>query len=316
MNDPSQNQVRYVEINAEEEGQRLDNYLLRVLKGVPKSHIYRIVRSGEVRINMKRSQPATRLHAGDIVRIPPIRISEEKHISVGPRLAERLLESIIYEDEQLIVVNKPAGIAVHGGSGVSLGVIEALRKLRPDLTYLELVHRLDKETSGCLLLAKRRSMLRAIQALFEARTIQKTYWALLMHPWQGKPAVVVDAALEKNILKSGERIVKTSDTGKASRTSFKLLENYDDACWVEAKPKTGRTHQIRVHSAYLGHPIVGDEKYGSSKEMNGVSNIKQRLYLHARAIQFTIDGREYQFQAELDEVFIQTRGMLRHEKAI
>ncbi|MDP3705916.1 MAG: RluA family pseudouridine synthase [Legionellaceae bacterium] len=316
MNDVSQNGVRYVEITPEEEGQRLDNYLLRVLKGVPKSHIYRVVRSGEVRINMKRAQPSSRLFSGDKIRIPPIRTSQEKNITVGARLAERLTDSIIYEDDQLLVVNKPVGIAVHGGSGVSLGVIEALRKLRTDLTYLELVHRLDKETSGCLLIAKKRSMLRAIQALLEARTIQKTYWALLMHRWEGKPSTVVDVALEKNTLKSGERMVIVSEAGKASKTSFKLLENYQHACWVEANPKTGRTHQIRVHSAYLGHPIVGDPKYGNNTVIEGLESMKHRLYLHAREIQFNLNGRDYVFQAELDETFETTRGMLRHEKAI
>lgn len=316
MNDVSQNSVRYLEITPEEEGQRLDNYLLRVLKGVPKSHIYRVVRSGEVRINMKRAQPSSRVFPGDLIRIPPIRTSQEKNISVGARLAERLTESIIYEDDQLLVLNKPVGIAVHGGSGVSLGVIEALRKLRTDLSYLELVHRLDKETSGCLLIAKKRSMLRAIQALLEARTIQKTYWALLEHRWEGKPSAVVDVALEKNTLKSGERMVKVSETGKASKTSFKLLENYEHACWVEANPKTGRTHQIRVHSAYLGHPIVGDPKYGNNTVIEGLELMKHRLYLHAREIQFTLNGRDYLFQAELDDAFEKTRGMLRHEKAI
>ena len=151
------NEVHYTEINAEEDGQRLDNYLMRILKGVPKSHIYRIIRGGEVRINKKRAQACSRLCEGDRIRIPPVRTAQEKEVHVGPRLAERLVESIIYEDNHLLVVNKPAGIAVHGGSGLSLGIIEALRKTRTDLPYLELVHRLDKDTSGCLLLAKKRS---------------------------------------------------------------------------------------------------------------------------------------------------------------
>nr|WP_019216287.1 pseudouridine synthase [Legionella tunisiensis] len=178
--------VRYTEISAEEEGQRLDNYLMRILKGVPKSHIYRIIRAGEVRINKKRAQASSRLMQGDSVRIPPVRISQGKDVFVGEKLEQRLQESILFEDNSLLVINKPAGIAVHGGSGLSLGVIEALRKMRDDLSYLELVHRLDKETSGCLLLAKKRSMLRAIQALLEAREVQKTYWALLSNSWQGK----------------------------------------------------------------------------------------------------------------------------------
>lgn len=316
MNDVSKNNVLYLEIASEEEGQRLDNYLLRVLKGVPKSHIYRIVRSGEVRINMKRVQPSSRLHCGDIVRVPPIRTSQEKHITVSVGLADSLLKRIIHEDDALIVINKPVGMAVHGGSGVSLGVIEALRKVRTDLSYLELVHRLDKETSGCLLIAKKRSMLRAIQALLEERTVQKTYWALLAHPWEGKSSTVVDAPLVKNILSSGERIVKVCETGKASKTSFKLLENYNEACWVEACPRTGRTHQIRVHSAYLGHPIVGDSKYGNNNGNSSLKSIAHRLYLHARSIQFTLNDKDYFFQAELDDTFEKARSKLRHEKAL
>ena len=302
--------VRYIEINAEEDGQRLDNYLMRILKGVPKSHVYRIIRGGEVRINKKRAQPSSRLCVGDMIRVPPVRISQDKEVHVGDRLAQRLHESIIYEDDRLLVINKPAGIAVHGGSGLSLGVIEALRKMRTDLHYLELVHRLDKETSGCLLLAKKRSVLRSIQALLESREVNKTYWALVCHPWQGKKTVTVDVALEKNTMKSGERVVRVTATGKASQTHFKLLENYLHACWVEASPKTGRTHQIRVHSAYLGHPIVGDQKYGGDVLIDGL-DVKQRLYLHARAIQFTLDGKNHVFQAELEDRFAQTLKELR-----
>lgn len=303
--------VRYNEISAEEDGQRLDNYLMRILKGVPKSHVYRIIRGGEVRINKKRAQPSSRLCIGDSIRIPPIRTSPEKEVYVGPRLSQRLLDSIMYEDDYLLVVNKPAGIAVHGGSGLSLGVIEALRKNRSDLSYLELVHRLDKDTSGCLLLAKKRSMLRSIQALLEARSVTKTYWALLCHPWEGKKLVMVDVALEKNTLKSGERIVRVSGAGKSSQTSFKLLENYQQSCWVEASPKTGRTHQIRVHGEYLKHPIVGDQKYGGDLLLEGIDAKKTRLYLHARAIQFNLNDKTYLFQADLDERFADTLNQLR-----
>lgn len=304
--------VRYVEISAEEDGQRLDNYLIRVLKGVPKSHVYRIIRGGEVRINKKRAQPSSRLYKGDLVRIPPVRTAQDKAVHVGTRLAERLLESILYEDDQLLVVNKPAGIAVHGGSGLSLGVIEALRKMRTDLSYLELVHRLDKDTSGCLLIAKKRSMLRSVQALLESRLVNKTYWALLCHPWQGKKIINVDAALEKNTLKSGERVVRVNDEGKISQTCFRLLENFSETSLVEACPKTGRTHQIRVHSAYIGHPIVGDEKYGGDISLNDLATVKQRLYLHARAIQFNLNGKNHEFQADLDERFTTTLEKLRN----
>ncbi|WED42316.1 RluA family pseudouridine synthase [Legionella cardiaca] len=303
--------VRYTEISAEEEGQRLDNYLVRILKGVPKSHIYRIIRAGEVRVNKKRAQASLRLSTGDSVRIPPVRISQDKEIFVGSKLELQLQNSILFEDSSLLVINKPAGIAVHGGSGLSLGVIEALRKTRTDLTYLELVHRLDKETSGCLLLAKKRSMLRAIQALLEERQVHKTYWALLSHSWEGKKTILVDMPLDKNILKSGERIVTVNSEGKPSQTLFKLLENYQQTCLVEASPKTGRTHQIRVHSAYLGHAIVGDEKYGKSEKLAGLETIKPRLYLHARAIQFNLNGKNHLFEANLDEKFTETLKRLR-----
>ena len=250
-----------------------------------------------------------------MVRIPPIRTSEAKEVFVGDAMAKRLKDCIIFEDDHFLVINKPAGIAVHGGSGVSLGVIEALRKTRPDLAYIELIHRLDRDTSGCLLLAKKRSTLRAMHALLEARQVQKTYWALLTHRWEGKKLVVVRAALEKNILKSGERVVTVKEEGKASETAFKLLENYQEACWVEASPKTGRTHQIRVHSAHLGHVIVGDEKYGALADgVEGIDN--RRLYLHARAIQFELNGTKHCFQANADDSFSNTLKQLRARSAL
>lgn len=312
------NDVYYVEITAEEDGQRLDNYLLRILKGVPRSHVYRIIRGGEVRVNKKRAKVSSRLCCGDMVRVPPVRTAQTKDVHVGAQLTQRLDECVIFEDDQLLVVNKPAGIAVHGGSGLSLGMIEALRKTRTDLHYLELAHRLDKDTSGCLVLAKKRSMLRSLQALLEAREVIKTYWALLLNPWEGKKSVIVDAPLEKNTLKSGERFVAVTPQGKASETRFKLLENYQETCWVEACPKTGRTHQIRVHSVCLGHPIVGDQKYGKEVPIIGLNATNQRLYLHARSIQFNLNGKELVFHANLDDKFANTlkelRSHVQHEK--
>ncbi len=295
--------VYYQEITEEETGQRLDNYLIRILKGVPKSHIYRMIRGGEVRVNKKRAKPLTRLTAGDSVRIPPVRTSEVREVHVGARLEEHLQSCIIHEDNQLMVLNKPAGIAVHGGSGLSLGLIEALRKIRPELAYLELVHRLDKETSGCLLLAKKRSMLRAIHALLESRQVEKIYWALLSSSWDNKEKLIVSAPLEKNILQSGERLVRVSESGKASETAFRLIENYEQACWVEAKPKTGRTHQIRVHAAHINHPVLGDGRYDKQNIISTLKGIHSRLYLHARAIRFTLDGKLYAFEADVDEKF-------------
>lgn len=291
--------VQYLEIKEDEQGQRLDNFLMRILKGVPKSHIYRLIRSGEVRINKGRAKPKSRLMPGDLVRIPPVRVSEAKNIQVNDFLNEKLLKSIIYEDEKFLVINKPAGIAVHGGSGLSLGIIEAFRKIRTDLKYLELVHRLDKETSGCLLLAKKRSVLREVQALFNARRIKKIYWTILLNKWQGSKQKVVDIALEKNILKSGERVVKANEQGKSSQTTFRLITNFKHACFVEAYPKTGRTHQIRVHSAFIDHPVVGDKKYGKDVKLLN----KKRLYLHARKISFKLGEKEYCFEAKLDDIF-------------
>ncbi|KTD64512.1 RluA family pseudouridine synthase [Legionella spiritensis] len=313
------NEVTYAEIRDDDAGQRLDNFLMRKLKGVPRSHIYRIIRGGEVRVNKKRAAASTRLLAGDRVRIPPIRTAAMKTVHVGEKLEGRLKESILFEDSSLLVINKPAGIAVHGGSGLSLGVIEALRKTRTDLTYLELIHRLDRDTSGCLLLAKKRSVLRAVQALLEAREVKKIYWALLLNPWSGKKTRLVDVPLEKNTLKSGERIVEVGEGGKASQTHFKLLENYRDACWVEAFPKTGRTHQIRVHSAYLRHPILGDKKYGATDRSGELELNKTRLYLHARSIQFTLNGKTHLYEAEPDRRFsdaieqLRARSFLSHE---
>ncbi len=310
MQNDAQHEVRYMTITLEEDGQRIDNYLLRILKGVPKSHVYRIVRSGEVRINSRRVKPSDRVTTGDAIRIPPIRSTQTKVVDPSAGLSAFLLENIIYEDERLLVLAKPVGLAVHGGSGLSLGVIEAMRQIRPDLAYLELVHRLDKETSGCLLLAKKRSMLRAIQALLETREVHKTYWALLSGTWYGPKDRTIDLPLLKSIMQSGERIVVTASTGKPSQTHFKVLENYPDACWVEATPKTGRTHQIRVHAAQMGHPILGDQKYGKVTSLPDLKGLKSRMYLHARAIQFTLNGQTYHFEAELDTTFTQALARL------
>lgn len=297
--------VHYKTVVSEEEGQRLDNYLMRVLKGVPRTRIYRIIRGGEVRVNKKRAKASTRLLEGDLVRIPPVRTTPEKGtLQVTTSLVERLTHAIIFEDERLLVLNKPAGMAVHGGSGLQFGVIEALRAMRPKTDYLELIHRLDRETSGCLLIAKKRSMLREVQACFEARAVKKTYWLLSYGAWASKPSVRVTLPLRKNTLKSGERIVRVDEAGKPSDTTFKLRENYEHACWLEATPKTGRTHQIRVHAASLRHAIIGDEKYGASLLPSAIKKaLGTRLYLHASAIQFTLNGTPYVFKADLDAQF-------------
>lgn len=305
-------EVQYISVAEQEVGQRLDNFLFRILKGVPKSHIYRIIRSGEVRVNKKRAQASTKLIMGDSIRLPPVRISPTTEPGKVPsRIGQKLLANILYEDERFLVLNKPCGLAVHGGSGISLGVIESLRAIRQDLHYLELVHRLDRDTSGCLMMAKKRSALRSLQALFASRAVTKTYWALLQGAWKGKKFQTVDAPLQKNILKSGERMVVVQPSGKAAVTDFNLLENYSQACWVEAFPHTGRTHQIRVHSAYLTHPIVGDEKYNQNVQINAIASLSKRLYLHAHAIQFTLEGTKFSFEAEIDDEFQSAIALLR-----
>ncbi len=280
-------QVVYVEINADNCDQRLDNFLIARLKGVPKSRIYRLVRKGEVRVNKGRSDVKYRLIAGDIIRIPPIRVaerSEEYYVPQG--LQEALEKGILYEDDGFLIINKPAGFAVHGGSGVSSGIIEGLRLIRPEARFLELVHRLDKDTSGCLLIAKKRSALRLLQALFRNNQIQKTYQALLAGQWARKK-LVVNAPLLKNISKGGERIVVISQAGKAAETLFTRLQSFPDATLVEASPKTGRTHQIRVHAASLGHPLIGDERYGIDSVNKAFKNKGcKRMFLHAETLQF------------------------------
>lgn len=309
------NVVQYRQIDHESDGQRLDNFLIKELKGVPKSHIYRIIRSGEVRVNMQRAKPHCHLQLNDKIRIPPIRISEPKSPVYSHGFGKHLLSSIIYEDPKILVINKPSGMAVHGGSGINAGVIETLRDLRQDLPYLELMHRLDKETSGCLIIAKKRSALRTLNSELADRQIKKTYVALLTNAWKGHKQKLVNVALQKNILKSGERLVTVSQSGKSAKTIFNLLENYQEGCMVEVNPETGRTHQIRVHSAYLGHPIVGDKKYGNDS-IECLQQHKPRLCLHASKISFILDGKEYIFQADLDKSFEKVRDIMRHEKSL
>ncbi|HCA88904.1 MAG TPA: RluA family pseudouridine synthase [Legionellales bacterium] len=304
-------QVSYITIAPNDEGQRLDNYLIRTLKGVPKSHFYRIIRQGEVRINKKRAKPSTKLHAHDVLRVPPIRVSANKHIHVSQSTITLLKQSIIAENEYFMVLNKPAGMAVHGGSGLSLGVIEALRQWRTELSYLELVHRLDKETSGCLLIAKKRRVLKELQRQFAERLVKKTYWALVHHTWLESKQVTVDKPLYKNTLSSGERMVVVSEQGKASLTHIHLLENFEYYALLSVLPQTGRTHQIRVHCAYLKHPIVGDLKYIQADALKQDELNKARLHLHAYSIQFNLDNNMYKYDANLDKAFAGTLNRLR-----
>ncbi len=283
--------VKFIEIFEEDSGQRLDNFLITKLKGVPKTRIYRIIRKGEVRVNKGRINNKYRLKQGDVVRIPPVRVAERNHnIDLQPTLKNSLEHDIIYEDDVMIVLNKPSGFAVHGGSGISSGVIEALRAIRPDARFLELAHRIDKATSGCLLVAKKRSTLKALHDLFRDNAVKKTYLALLVGQWERKQ-MLVTAPLLRSTGKGGERMVKVNKAGKFAETVFRRIQKYKDLTLVEASPKTGRTHQIRVHSAWLGHPIVADERYGDDKVNKELkSRGFKRLFLHAEQLEFIHPG--------------------------
>lgn len=282
--------VSFQTVNEDEAGARIDNFLIRVLKGVPKSMIYRILRKGEVRVNKKRIKPEYKLQAGDEIRIPPLRMSEAKVVLPSANLdsVSALKDAVLYENDGLMVINKPCFMPVHGGSGVSYGVIEALRSIRPELHFLELAHRLDRETSGCLIVAKKRSVLRQLHEQFREKNMQKQYLALVRGVFS-KRITTVRAPLAKNVLMSGERVVRVDEVnGKPSVTDFKIRENFRDVTLVEAYPHTGRTHQIRVHLAYRSHPILGDDKYGDREfdrrfEALGLD----RMFLHAEHITFT-----------------------------
>jgi 23S rRNA pseudouridine955/2504/2580 synthase len=308
--------VTFIEITEDHSDQRLDNFLLTHLKGVPKSRIYRIVRKGEVRVNKGRVDVKYRLVAGDIIRIPPVRVAERTEESYIPQgLKDELQHSVLFEDEGFLIINKPAGFAVHGGSGVSSGIIEGLRLIRPEARFLELVHRLDKDTSGCLIIAKKRSALRLFHELFRDNHINKTYIALLSGQWQRKK-LIVNAPLLKNVQKSGERLVSISPLGKEAETLFRRLQTFVDTTLVEASPKTGRTHQIRVHAMSLGHPIVGDERYGED-DANKRFRHKgyKRMFLHAQTLRFNhpVTGIAMIISAPLPP---QLDKLLKHEQSL
>ncbi|MDH5191145.1 MAG: 23S rRNA pseudouridine(955/2504/2580) synthase RluC [Gammaproteobacteria bacterium] len=283
--------VQLIDIGEGSDGQRIDNFLVTLLKGVPKSRIYRILRKGEVRVNKGRIKPEYRLKIGDQVRIPPIRLSESGQNKITPsgHALDWIDNSILYEDDHLLILNKPSGIAVHGGSGMSHGVIEALRAKRPKAPYLELVHRIDRETSGCLMIAKRRSMLRRLHELLREGGMDKSYLTLLQGQWQ-KGKCKIDLSLQKNVLSSGERMVKVDESGKSSLSLFEPVTIYKHASLMRVEIFTGRTHQIRVHAAHSGHPVAGDSRYGD-KEFNKAMRKKglKRLFLHAHSLSFVLE---------------------------
>jgi 23S rRNA pseudouridine955/2504/2580 synthase len=281
-------QVRHVEVDAQTQGQRLDKVLSRLLAGVPRSRIFRLIRRGEVRVNGRRASPEQRLVAGDAVRLPPVREGLPAAPKRVPRgLIESIERGVIHEDERLLVLDKPSGMAVHGGSGMSFGVIEALRASRPEQT-LELAHRLDRDTSGVLLVAKRHSALRELHALLRDGLVQKSYLLLVAGRWSlGHKKI--DAPLRTDLRVGGERTVKVDAHGKAALTEFKLIEHYRSrASLLEARLHTGRTHQIRVHAAYCGHAVAGDEKYGDADFNERLAALGlTRMFLHAHSCSFS-----------------------------
>jgi 23S rRNA pseudouridine955/2504/2580 synthase len=291
--------VRKVRIDAEGAGQRVDNFLRKELPGVPKSRLYRLLRRGEVRINGGRVRADHRLQAGDEVRIPPARV-REPGAAPSAGYAANIAERVLFEDKRLLVIDKPSGTAVHGGSGVSHGIIELLRFARPDLTDLSLVHRLDRETSGCLVLSKRRSALRALHEQFREGLVEKNYLALVAGDWQ-LGDILVDAPLLVQNRKDGERHVIVSDEGKRAATRFRLSRRYGEFSLMQCQPKSGRTHQVRVHAQLQGHPLVVDERYGDPHANNAAKEAGlQRLFLHAQSIACPDDsGNEQHFTAPL-----------------
>jgi 23S rRNA pseudouridine955/2504/2580 synthase len=276
--------VRLVTIDADGADRRLDNFLLTELKGMPRTRIYRLIRKGEVRVNKGRSKPAYRLAQGDIVRIPPLHAGAAGADGAPADLARSrwILDHIIFEDERVLVLDKPSGLAVHGGSGVSFGAIELLRAALPAAPYLELVHRLDRDTSGCLLVAKKRSALRSLHEQLRAGAVDKRYQTLLMGRWQGGERNV-ELPLEVEHRQGGERHVRVSRAGKAARTVFRPHEIFTDCVLCEVHLYTGRTHQIRVHAAAIGLPVAGDDRYGAGVP---APPALRRLFLHASRLEW------------------------------
>lgn len=321
--DPSQSpprpSVQWVTVDEDQTGQRLDNFLLARLRGVPRSVIYRIIRKGEVRINRGRVRPTTRLETGDEVRIPPVkRPSDEAPAKAMPGArVQRVVESaVLLESRDWLLVNKPAGMAVHGGSGVDFGLIEVLRAARPNQRFMELVHRLDRDTSGLIMVAKKRQALLALQNQIRHKTVKKVYHALVAGDWPERIRQV-DEPLLRYETPSGERRVKVDDQGKSAQTRFRVLERFRGYTLLEARPVTGRTHQIRVHTACRGHPIAGDDKYMDDVSQDAFRRSGgQRLMLHAAALEVVPPGESQvqRFEAPPEPVFDGLLKSLRERK--
>lgn len=304
QNKSAATEVAYVRVTEDEAGQRLDNFLISRLKGVPRTRVYRMLRKGEVRINKGRAAASYRLCAGDMVRIPPVRRPAPGPASApGTRAREFLEGRVLFEDDRLIVLDKPSGMAVHGGSGLSFGVIEALRATRPDAPYLELVHRLDKETSGCLMVAKRRSYLRSLHKLLRQGSIEKRYLAMVRGHWDLGTRLLEDT-LKTHHREGGERHVKVEEGGKSAASRFSPVQTFRPASLVEVELHTGRTHQIRVQAAAVGHPLAGDRKYGDPdfNRRVGAMGLK-RMFLHAHSLAYEdpVNGEWRSFSSPLPD---------------
>jgi len=287
--------VTWLVVGEEGVAQRIDNFLLRHLKGVPKSHVYRVLRSGEVRVNSGRVKPEYRLRAGDRIRVPPVRVSERK-----PPSAKPLGLPVVFEDPALIVIDKPSGVAVHGGSGVSFGVIESLRAERPQAKFLELAHRLDRDTSGLLMIAKKRSALVELHRMLREGEVDKRYLAVVKGAWSGQEEI--SASLHKYVTSQGERRVAVREDGQAALTRVKALKAKDSASLLELRLMTGRTHQIRVHLAHAGHPVLGDDKYGDFDLNRSLAKAGvKRLFLHASrlSLRHPLSGAALAFKSEI-----------------
>lgn len=299
----SYSKVRYLQVDEQHSGQRIDNYLRVQLKGLPKTAIYKLLRKGQVRVNKRRIKAEYRLQNGDEVRIPPIRDPKEQDkVQVPKGLVQELDSWILYEDEYLMAINKPAGLAVHKGSNVNFGLIDVLRQARPNAPFLELVHRLDRETSGCLLIAKTRDALLELHDLIRDHQLQKRYLALVANNWRGG-ARQIETSLQ-NDRQAVQRKIRVEEDGRLAISYFKPLKRYDSATLMEIEIKTGRTHQIRVQAAHLEHPILGDRKYGNhalNREWKKKGLKRMFLHAHELSFQLPVSGRKYDLKAPLDE---------------
>ncbi|MBT3473845.1 MAG: 23S rRNA pseudouridine(955/2504/2580) synthase RluC [Gammaproteobacteria bacterium] len=315
MQENPSNSVHFVEIDDDQQGQRIDNFLITYLKGVPKSRVYRILRKGEVRVNKKRIKPTYRIQAGDQVRIPPVRVADEKAPPPAKSVAW-IEDAILYEDAWLLAINKPSGMAVHGGSGIRYGVIEALRALREEASRYELVHRIDRATSGVLLVAKKRSALRFLHDAIREHRIEKRYLALVKGKMRKSKTVL--APLKKNVLRSGERMVRVDPEGKEAESHFHPQIACESATLAEVEIITGRTHQIRVHGNHIDHPLAGDERYGDPdfNQQMGKLGLK-RLFLHAQQLNFPHpnDGTTVRLEAPLPDALTRVLTQLQEQES-